>query len=97
MEPIGDLLRNQWGVAAGAVVDDEVYLDLVLFGLIYDFGRVLDHLRIKHSRDHFVEWEGLGIGFLVAHPQGGDEANDCLISRAEKLHSRLGKLLPEWR
>jgi hypothetical protein len=35
MEPIGDLLGDQGGVAAGAVVDDEVDLDLVLYGLVY--------------------------------------------------------------
>ena len=97
MEPFGDLLGDQGGVAAGAVVDDEVDLDLVLYGLVYDFGRVLDHLRIQHPRDHFVEWEGLGVGFLVAHPQGGDEADDRLFSGVEKLRSRLGKLLPQRR
>ena len=74
MEPVGDLFGDQGGVAAGAVVDDEIDLDLVLYGLVHDFGRVLDHLRIQHAGDHFVEREGLGVGFLVAHPQGSDEA-----------------------
>jgi len=34
MEPICDLLGDQGGVAAGAVVDDEVDLDLVLYGFV---------------------------------------------------------------
>ena len=59
MEPIGDLLGDQGGVAAGAVVDDEIDLDLVLNGLVYNFSRVLDHLRIQHARDHFSEGEGI--------------------------------------
>ena len=68
MQPVGDLLGDQGGVAAGAVVDDEVHLDLVLYGFVYDFCRVLDHLRIQHARGHFVEGEGHRVGFLVAHP-----------------------------
>ena len=95
MEPIGDLLGDQGGVAAGAVVDDEIDLDLVLYGLVYDLCRVLDHLRIQHAGDHLVEREGLGVGFLVAHPQGSDEADDHLIPGVEKLRSHLGKLLPQ--
>jgi len=60
-------------------------------------GRILDHLRIQHSGDHFFEREELGTGFFVTHPQGRDEPDDRLVSRVEKLRSRLGKLLPEWR
>ena len=52
MEPAGDLLGDQGSIAAGAVVDDEVDLDLVLYGLIHDFGRVLDPLQIQHAGDH---------------------------------------------
>jgi hypothetical protein len=33
MEPVGDLLGNQGGVAVGAVVDNEVHLDLVFYRL----------------------------------------------------------------
>ncbi len=33
MEPVGDLLVNQGGVAAGAVVDNEVHLDFVFYSL----------------------------------------------------------------
>ena len=47
MEPVGDLLGDQGGVAAGAVVDDEIYLDLVLYGLVHDLNGILDHLRAK--------------------------------------------------
>jgi len=49
MEPFGDLPIDQAGVAAGAVVDDQADLDFVLLGLVYDLGRVLDHLRIRLS------------------------------------------------
>ena len=97
MEPFGNLLGDQGGVAAGAVVDDDIHLDLILLGLVYDLGRVLDHFRIQHARDHFIEREGLGVGLFVTHPQGGDETDDCLFSRVEKLHSHLGKLFPEGR
>ena len=97
MQPFGDLLSDQGGVAASAVVDDEIDLEPVPYGFVYDFGRILDHLRIQHAGDHFVEWEGLGVGFLVAHPQGGDEADDHLFSGVEKLRSYLGKLLPQGR
>ena len=64
--------RRSGGVAADAVDHDEIDLDLVFYGLVHDFGRVLDHLRIQHVWDHFVEREGLGVGFLVAHPEGSD-------------------------
>jgi len=57
MKPVGDLLGGQGGVSAGAVVNDQVDLDLVLLGFVHDLGRVFDHLRIKHARDHFVEWD----------------------------------------
>ena len=83
MDLVGDLLGDQGGVAAGAVVDDEVDLDLVRNGLIYDFCRVFDNLRIQHARDHFVKREGFGIGFLVAHPQGSYEADNHLLPCGE--------------
>ena len=53
MEAIGDLLADQGGVAANAAVDDEINLNLPLYGFIYDFCCLLDHLRIQHARDHF--------------------------------------------
>ena len=57
MHPFGNFLGDQGGVAAGAIVDDQIDLDLVLLDLVYDLGRVLDHLRIQHAADHFVEKE----------------------------------------
>ena len=84
MEPVGDLLGDQGGVAAGAVVDNEVHLDLVFYGLVHDLNGILDHLRIQHAADHFVEREGLGIGFLIAHPEGSDEADDNLLAGVEE-------------
>jgi len=53
MEAIGNLLGDQGGVAAGPVVDDQVGLNLVLYGLVYDFCRVLDHLRISPASCRF--------------------------------------------
>jgi hypothetical protein len=40
MREIGVHLGDQLGVAAGTVVDDEIDLDFVLYGFIYDFCRV---------------------------------------------------------
>jgi len=97
IKSFSNLLGDQGGVAAGSVVDDEIDLDLILLGLVHDFGRVLDHLRIQHAQDHFVKRERLGVGFLVAHPQRSDEADDHLFSGVEKLHSYLGQLLPQGR
>ena len=55
VEPVGDLLGDQEGVAAGAVVDDETNLDLVLYAFVHDFLRVLDPFRIQHPREHFLK------------------------------------------
>ena len=77
------------------VVYDEVHLDFILYSLIYDFSRVLDHLRIQHAAYHFVKWEGFGIGFLVAHSKGGNEPDDHLLPRVRKFRSDLGKQLPQ--
>ncbi len=44
MEPVTDLLGNQGGVAPGSVVDNEVHLDLVVYGLVHDLNSILDHL-----------------------------------------------------
>jgi hypothetical protein len=88
---------EEGSVATGAVVDAQVDPDLVRHSLGYDFCRILDHLQIRHARDHFVKREGFDIGFLIAHPEGIDHPNDCLISRVEKLPPHLGKLLPQWQ
>jgi hypothetical protein len=69
LQPIGNLLSDQGGVASGAVVDDEIDLDLVLLGLAHDLCRVFDHFRIQHAADHFVKREGFGVGFFVARPE----------------------------
>lgn len=93
IEPVSKLLGDQGGIAASPFIDDEVHLDLVLYRLAYDFCRVLDHFRVQHARDHFIEWKRFGIGLLIAHPEGGDEANDQLVSGVEKLPSNLRQLL----
>ena len=53
MEPFGDLLGDHGGVAAGAVVDNEVGLDLVFCRLVCDRDGILDHLRIQHKSVDF--------------------------------------------
>ena len=50
--------RRSKGIASGAVID-EVDPGLVLYGLVYDLGRAIDHLRIQHAGTHFVERNGL--------------------------------------
>ena len=35
---------DQGGVAAGAVVDNEVHLDLVFYSLVHDLNGILNHL-----------------------------------------------------
>jgi len=40
MKAVGDLLGNQGGDAAGAVVDNEVHLDPAFCSLVYDLGRM---------------------------------------------------------
>ena len=51
MDHVGDLLGYQGGVAAGPVVDYEIYLDLILYGFSRNSNGVLDHLRIQHAID----------------------------------------------
>ena len=97
MEPVSDHLSDQGGVAAGAIVDNKVHLDLVFYSLVHDLNGIHDHLRVKHAADHFVKREGFGLGFLIAHPKGSDEPDDHLASRVEKLRSYLGELLPQRR
>jgi hypothetical protein len=59
MEAVGDLLGNQGGVAACAVVDDQIDLNFVLHDSVHDSCLILDHLRIQHAGDHFFKLEGL--------------------------------------
>jgi hypothetical protein len=47
MQMDGDLFGDQGGVVAGAVVDDEIDLDFIFCGLVYNLGRILDHLWIQ--------------------------------------------------
>ena len=60
MEPVSDLLGDQGGVAASAVVDNQVHLDLVFYSLVHDLNGILDHLRIQHAGNHFVVVENGG-------------------------------------
>ena len=41
------VLSDQEGVAAGAVVDDEVDLAAVFYRLVHNLNGILDHLRTK--------------------------------------------------
>jgi hypothetical protein len=43
------------GFAASGVIDDEINLDLVPYGLDYDFCDVLNYLRIQHSEKNIYE------------------------------------------
>ena len=86
MQMVGNLLSDQGSVAAGSVVNDQVDPDPVLHGLVYDFCRVLDHFRVQHAGDHFVKWERLSIGFLVAHLRG-------VISRMTTCFPELKNIL----
>ena len=61
MELLRDLLDNQGGVAAGAVIDDEIHLEPIIKGRVYDLGSILNHLRVQHSWDQLVKGEGLGM------------------------------------
>ena len=49
MEPVGDLLGDQGSVASGAVVDNDIYLDLLLYGVIQDFDDIFDLPRIRQQ------------------------------------------------
>ena len=65
MEVTRDLFGNQGRHAAGAVVDGEAALDLVLYGLFFDLGYVLDHLHVQHAGIYFVKREGRCAGFPI--------------------------------
>lgn len=69
MKPISDLLGDPGRVAVGAVVENEVHSALVFCRLVNNPCGVLYHFQVKHAADHLVKWEGLGVGFLVAHPR----------------------------
>ena len=96
MEPLADLLGNQRGVAAGAVVYDEIHMDLILYGLVYDFWCVLHHLRIQHAGDQFLKREGLGKGFLVAHPSLPSPWQTASGAAANGSTSSLGNNVPHF-
>ena len=53
MQPVGDLLGDQGGVAADAVVDNQVHLDLAFYRLVHDLNEILDHLRVEHKSVNF--------------------------------------------
>ncbi len=96
-EPVRDLLGDQGGATPGAVVDDEVYLDLVFYSLVHDLTGILDHLRVQHAIDHLVKREGFGVGILIAHPKGSEKPDNYQRARVEKLRPYLSKLFPERR
>jgi hypothetical protein len=85
MEPGCNLLGDIGSVARVPLVDNEVDLDLVLYGFIHNFSGILDHLRVQHSADRLVNREGFGIGFLIAHPKGSDKPDGYLLSGVKKF------------
>jgi hypothetical protein len=48
-----------------------------------------------NGHDHFVKREGIGVGFLVAHPEGSDKSDDDLAPGVEKICSHLGNVLSQ--
>ena len=55
----GDSGEFQGRGGEGAVIDDEIDLTLVFYGLDYDFGFIFDYLRNKDSGNHFSKRKGL--------------------------------------
>ena len=87
-----DLLGNERGIAAGAVVDDDVDPGVVLDGSLHEIGRFIHHLGIHHAVFHLAERVGQGIGVFVTHTAGGHEADDALLSTVEEPPATQGKL-----
>jgi hypothetical protein len=86
-QPIGDLLGDEGGVVAGAVVDNEVPLSFVFYSLVHDLNSMLDYFGTLHARDHIFKREGFGIGLpIIAHPTPLTLANCFLDGGSEVLH-----------
>ncbi len=65
-----------WGVATGAVVDDDGNSPFHPDCLLDELDRILYHSWIQHPIDDFVEREGPNIGILVFHPEWSDKTNN---------------------
>jgi len=65
MEPFGNLLGNQGSVATGAVVDDEIDLNLVAHGYVYDFCRRHQTLRVTPAMEAGVADHVWGIEEII--------------------------------
>ena len=68
MQSFHYLFGDQGVFVAGAVVDDEIDLSPVLYGLIYDLCRFLNHLLIQHTREQFTEDESCGLPLQRVFP-----------------------------
>jgi hypothetical protein len=59
MQSFHYLFGDQGVFVAGAVVDDEIYLDFIFSGLVYNLGRILDHLWIQTN--YFLKGNHIGL------------------------------------
>lgn len=63
----GNRLGNQGGISPGSIIDKDHHLNPLLYPLMHQLGRFFDHLRLKHSFNHFIEGMGLFVGHFIAH------------------------------
>jgi len=68
---------------------DEIRLDLIRGGLVFDFCRVSDRLRIRPAGTQFIKIEWLGLGIFLSHPQRGNQLDEHLLSGVGKISPHL--------
>jgi len=71
-EPVSDLLADQGGVFAGAVVENEVHLDPVFYSLVHDLNGIFDHLP---GQDTVLVKEQFNLVNNVIYQIGGNLEN----------------------
>ena len=97
MKFAGNHLGNQRSIATHPVVNNKINPVFVLHSLVHYWQNILDHFWVQHPIHHLVEREGSNIGFFIAHPKGGHEAEDRLLAGVEEHFIDLGKLFPQRR